>query len=156
MARQFPAGRWAFFACGLLFTCAATVGCAQNQCCDVDFSSSPPRFVINHQGWPRPFWVPRITEFAVASEEDEDAIWQLEAADSSGVPAKRLVIVFGEVPDGFVQVRPEKSAPPKTLQQGRTYYVAAGSRQYTYPMAFRLPMGAAGPASITTRPSLQP
>jgi hypothetical protein len=105
---------------------AAIAGCQQPQSIDVDLGTSPPRFLIDHRGWPRPFRAPRVREFAIATENE--AIWQLEATRPNGTPARLLAIVYGVVPEGFRQVFPENAARPRPLEKGRTYFVAAGGQ----------------------------
>lgn len=121
--------------------CAAGVflcGCNRPGAIDVDLTSHPVRFLIDHQGWPRPFVCPRVTEFAVASDED-GAVWQLAAESAEGIPARELAIVYGELPRGFVQIVPASGQPPR-LMEGRTYYVAAGGPRSVYRIVFALPL----------------
>lgn len=113
-------------------------GCNRPGAIDVDLTSHPVRFLIDHRGWPRPFMYPRVTEFAVASDE-EGAVWQLAAETAEGVPVKELAIVYGEVPRGFVQTVPTSGRPPR-LMEGRTYYVAAGGPRSVYRIVFALPL----------------
>jgi len=120
------------------FFLATICGCQEPQSIDVDISSNPLRFIIDHRGWPRPFWAPSVKEFAIATEEE--AVWQLEATGSRGEAARELAIVYGEAPAGFRQVFPEKAEKPKPLQRGRMYFVAAGGRSTVYRMVFSLPM----------------
>ncbi|MBN2561885.1 MAG: hypothetical protein JXQ75_13240 [Phycisphaerae bacterium] len=101
----------------------------------VDLSSTPIRFVIDHKGWPRPFWWPRVTEFAIADGQN-DLIWQLESSNPDGELAHRLAFVYGRVPPGFCQVFPASDAVPASLERGQTYYVAAGGPRALYRMAF--------------------
>ena len=124
---------------GVAISALLVCGCARPQHCEIDFSTYPPRFVIEHHGWPRPFWTPRVREFAIASDANED-IWQLEAKDPRGEPAKGLTVTYGIVPDGFVQKEPAVTARPPILVEGRKYYVAAGGNRYLYPMVFSLPV----------------
>ncbi|MEK6644888.1 MAG: hypothetical protein AABZ08_13375 [Planctomycetota bacterium] len=114
-----------------------TLGCAQPQAVIIDYSTVPMRFVIDHQGWPRPFKTPRVTEFAIANDQDE-LVWQLAATDG-GADARGFAIVYGEPPRGFEQVFPEKSERPKPLVRGRTYFMAAGGKSAVYRMVFALP-----------------
>ncbi len=109
----------------LLFgLCLTAVGCGRPQAIDVDDSSIPYRFIIEHRGWPAPFKWPRVTEFAIGSDADE-LLWQLESVDPAGEPARRLAFIYGRVPPGFSQVHPKDSVPPKALEPGRSYYVGA-------------------------------
>lgn len=121
---------------GVVFT-----GCNDPGTIDLDFTGQPVRFFIHHRGWPRPFHWPRVTEFAIASEED-GAIWQLRSEDSEGQPARELAIIYGRLPPGFVQEFPAGSTAPVPLQRGRTYYVAAGGPRAVYRMVFALPITA--------------
>ncbi|QDV89040.1 hypothetical protein RAS2_01010 [Phycisphaerae bacterium RAS2] len=126
---------------GLIMGCAAGVflcGCNRPGAIDVDLTSHPVRFLIDHRGWPRPFMCPRVTEFAVASDE-EGAVWQLAAESAEGVPARELAIVYGELPRGFVQTVPTSGRPPR-LMEGRTYYVGAGGPRSVYRIVFALPL----------------
>lgn len=105
----------------------------------IDMTTMPVRFLINHKGWPRPLWTPRVTEFAIASEDD-GPIWQLEAADELGRPARDLAIIYGQVPAGFVQTFPEDGLRPRMLATRRTYFVAAGGADSLYKMVFAMPV----------------
>jgi len=106
---------------------------------DVDMSSSPVRFFIDHRGWPRPFWWPRVTEFAIADDRDE-LVWHLQADDETGRLAHKLAFIYGREPPGFHQVFPLEGAPPPPLVRGRTYFIAAGGPRAVYRMAFSLPV----------------
>lgn len=141
-------------------------GCAVEGPIEVDSTTEPVRFIINHRGWPRPFWSPSITEFAIASEED-GPIWQLESADGAGVTARQLAIVYGQIPSGFVQAFPEQAKDPAKLKPGRNYFVAAGGPKAIFKVVFAVPIdgyapelpdfGNVGattmPAEPTTRPT---
>jgi hypothetical protein len=122
----------------ILLTFAVT-GCGRPEAIEVDLSSMPVRFVIDHSGWPRPFWWPRVTEFAMGSEED-DLLWQLEATDSRGELAHKLAFVYGEVPPGFAQVFPAVGRCPRPLTPGRSYYVGAAGPKAVYRSVFALPI----------------
>ena len=124
---------------------------------EVDVSARPVAFTIHHYGWPRPFSWPCVTEFAIASDEDV-AMWQLESVDPKGVPANQLMLVYGEVPDGFIQTAPAGQDEVKPLQVGRTYFVAAGGPDSIYRMVFALPMDgiAPMPPQLRRRPGVQP
>ncbi len=120
--------------------CVMTVGCNKPGGVEVDLTSpAQPRFIVDHHGWPRPFWWPRVTEFIIASEED-DCIWQLAATNAGGELANRLAFVFGDVPPGFIQVHPTDNARPKPLISKRSYYVAATGSQAVYRAVFALPV----------------
>lgn len=114
------------------------------------------RFIVDHEGWPRPFVCPRVSEFVIASDED-GTVWELESEDSKGIAARELAFVLGEAPPGFRQVSPENNARPKPLTPGRTYYVAAGKpKGVYYRMVFALPLSTLemlrGSPFATTRP----
>jgi hypothetical protein len=133
-------------------------GCRDPETIQLDFTSHPVRFIIDHRGWPRPFWWPRLTEFAIATEED-GAIWQLQAPVDDGPLARNFVITYGEVPPGFMQVFPEKQDPPAPLRTGRRYFVAAAGPASVYRMVFSMPIGPRDllsggppPASATEEP----
>ena len=116
----------------------ALIGCGEPGAIAVDLSSTPVRLIINHQGWPRPFWWPRVTEFAIANDRDE-LVWQLASTDPAGLPAHQLAFVYGRVSPGFHQLFPVDAAPPPPLRPGRSYYVAAGGPRSLYRMVFSLP-----------------
>ena len=107
----------------------------------MDLSSRPIRFIIYHQGWPRPFWWPRVNELAVADNQDA-LIWHLKSSNAQGELAHQLAIVYGRVPPGFYQVFPEGDKAPAPFQRDRTYYIAAGGDHAIYRMAFSLPVEA--------------
>lgn len=136
-------------------------GCAREGTIEVDASSRPVRFTIHHRGWPQPFVWPQVTEFAIAATGDE-LFWQVQSESGSGPPAKRLEIVYGRVPPGFVQVYPKDGTAAKPLSPGRTYYVAAGGRDAVYKAAFALPQPGwtiqypQVTAGSTSRPASQP
>ena len=123
----------------LLLIVAFGVGCERPQSVLVDYSTPPMKFVINHQGWPRPFRCPRVTEFAIASDQDEE-IWHVVSNDGDGAEARDLSIVYGDVPGGFRQVFPEKGEGPPPLRPGRIYYIAAAGSTTVYRMVFSLPL----------------
>jgi hypothetical protein len=127
-------------ACTFLLLSWAATGCGRAETVEVDLSSTPVRFVIDHSGWPRPFWWPRVTEFAIGSEED-DLLWQLQATDASGKLAHKLAFVYGEVPPGFTQVFPAVGKAAKSLIAGRSYYVGATGPNAVYRAVFALPIG---------------
>lgn len=114
-------------------------GCSVEGPIEVDCTSHPVRFIVNHRGWPRPFWSPRINEFAIASEAD-GPVWQLQADDSLGVPARQLAFVYGQIPPGFIQIFPDNAARPKALKPARNYFVAAGGPKAVFKMVFAVPV----------------
>ncbi len=126
----------------VLMSCLVFPGCIKPGPIEVDLSSKPVRFVINHQGWPRPFWWPCVNEFAIATGEDDkgELLWHLESTDSVGEPAHYLAFIYGRVPRGFRQVAPEGERAARPLEHGKVYYVAAGGRGALYRMAFSLPV----------------
>lgn len=132
----------------MLLCFAPAAGCSVEGRIDVDASALPSRFHIHQKGWPAPFYIPRITEFAIASEED-GPIWQLEAESGKGVMARNLAIEYGILPTGFVQVYPEGDQKPTALRTGRTYFVAAGGPKAIYRMVFALPVESWRPISPT-------
>lgn len=137
----------------MALTCAV-MGCHHEGAIRVDLSTGTPRFIIEHQGWPRPFWTPRVTEFAIASEED-GPIWQLESIDSRGLAAKQLVIEYGRVPAGFAQVYPEGGLRPRSLQTRRNYFVAAGGQRAVYRIVFAMPITGWTPILPNATPKLR-
>jgi hypothetical protein len=125
----------------------AAVGCSRPETVEVDLSATPARFVIDHAGWPRPFWWPRVTEFAIGSEED-DLLWQVQATSAEGELAHKLAFVYGEVPPAFMQVSPPPGKAPKPLIGGRAYYVGAIGPKAVYRAVFALPIS---PAEVSHR-----
>ncbi len=115
-------------------------GCHRSNVIEVDLTTPPPRFVIDHHGWPAPFRWPRVTDFAIASDED-GAVWELRSEKMEGVPARMLAIIYGELPPGFLQVTPAKGARARPLVPGRTYYVGAVGPSSVYRIVFALPVG---------------
>ncbi len=126
-------------------------GCQQEGVIEIDLRAKPVKFLIDHRGWPRPFWYPRVTEFAIASEED-GPIWQLEAADETGQPARDLEITYGLIPKGFVQILPEGGLRPRKLVTHRTYFAAAGGPRSIYKMVFSMPLTNWSPIPPTPEP----
>ncbi len=126
-------------------------GCNQPGTIEVDTTTRPVRFIVDHQGWPRPFWRPRVTEFAVASEED-GLLWQLESVRSEGEPADQLAFIYGKPPPGFRQLHPHEAAAPKRFVGGRSYFVAATGPNEVYRVVFALPQRA---ESLHARPREQ-
>jgi hypothetical protein len=140
----------AIFAVLSLQFCVST-GCQlPPQTIEMDVGAHPVRFLIHHQGWPAPLMWPRIDDFAIATQEE--VIWQLKATSGRGVPARDLAIAFGKPPDDFAQVLPEQNKSPRPLVRGKTYFVAAGSKQCLYRIVFSLPVDAHLPLPTTTQP----
>jgi hypothetical protein len=119
----------------------AVAGCSGEGTIEVDLTEIPPRFIVDHHGWPRPFWWPRVTEFAIGSEKD-DLLWHVQAVSSRGELTHRLAFVYGRVPPGFTQLYPENGVPPKPLKTGRSYYVGATGPKAAYRVVFALPESA--------------
>lgn len=118
----------------------AAAGCSSPEgTVDVDLSAAPPRFIVDHQGWPRPFWWPRVNEFAIGSEKD-DLLWHLQSTDGFGELARSLAFVYGQVPPGWVQVFPAEGVRPKPFVAGRSYYVGAVGPEAVYRLVFALPL----------------
>ncbi len=118
----------------------AAAGCSSPEgTIDVDLSSVPPRFIVDHKHWPRPFWWPRVNEFAIGSEKD-DLLWHLHSADGLGDSARSLAFVYGQVPSGWVQAFPADGVRPKALVAGRSYYVGAVGPKAVYRVVFALPL----------------
>ena len=132
--------------------CAFSGGCIEPEPVQIDLTSRPIRFIIDHEGWPRPFWWPRVTEFAIASEED-GPVWELHSEAPKGVLARNLGIVYGEVPPGFYQTFPDQNKHPVQLGMGRTYYVAAGGPKALYRLAFALPIERGIPLNVGRGPT---
>lgn len=125
----------------ILVLLAAFSGCGRPETIEVDLTTLPVRFIVDHQGWPRPFWWPRVTEFAVASEED-GLLWQVESSKGEGELADRLAFIYGQPPPGYRQVHPVEGTAPKSLISGRSYFVAATGPKDVYRVVFALPQRA--------------
>ena len=125
-----------------LLCCPLFAGCVRPEPVEVDLSARPVRFVINHTGWPRPFWWPRVTEFAVATgcDDEGELLWHLKSSSAAGELAHYLAFIYGRVPPGFHQVAPESGRVAKPLERGRTYFVAAEGKGALYRMVFSLPV----------------
>lgn len=128
--------------CLLLVPSLVGVGCSRSGPIEVDVSSRPICFIIDHKGWPRPFWWPRVTEFVIASDETEagELIWHLKSIGATGELARELAFTYGRAPPGFYQVFPAGEQAPEPLERGRVYYVAAGGKDTVYRMVFSLPL----------------
>jgi hypothetical protein len=113
-------------------------------------SSTPVRFIIDHAGWPRPFGWPRVTEFAVASDQTAggELVWYLKSVSEKGELAHRLAFIYGRVPPDFYQVFPKEGRAARPLEPGRVYYIGAGGDEVVYRMAFSLPVDS---RALTTR-----
>jgi len=119
---------------------AACAGCGPYEgVIQIDQTAEPIRFIVHHDDWPRPFWYKRITEFAIASDQD-GRIWELKSASPRGVGANQLALLYGRTPEAFTQSYPAGNERPGRLVRGRTYYVAAGGPRALYKMAFALPV----------------
>lgn len=114
--------------------------CNQPQQIQVDLSADRPRFIVDHHGWPRPFKIPRVTEFAIGTEDDSQVNWHLKSSLPSGEPADNLAFVYGQVPPGFYQVVPKEDEAPKPLEPGHNYLVAAGGDEQVYRIVLALPV----------------
>ncbi len=122
----------------------------------VDLTADHPRFFFHHPTWGWPVLWPKVSELAVASDED-GLLWKLEATDPGGVAAQELAIVYGEAPDGFFQVEPQNNTRPRHLTRGRVYYVGATGPGAVFRAVFALPVGRYGPAPRSDwAPSSQP
>jgi len=122
-------------------------GCGRIQIMEVDLSGRQPRFLVNHRGWPRPFRIPGVTEFAIGGEDDDSVWWHVKSVAPEGEPADDLAFVYGQVPPGFRQVYPKDDAAPQPLEPGRNYLVAAGGRHHLYRVVFALPVAVSQPAA---------
>ncbi|MFQ5429664.1 MAG: hypothetical protein ACE5E1_05065 [Phycisphaerae bacterium] len=127
----------------LLFGVVPT-GCSGDYTIRVDLAEKRPRFIMHAPTWGRPFRGPKVSAFAIASNEDGE-LWELRSTDPGGEPARRLTFVYGEVPPGFFQVFPADDARPKPLRPGRTYFVGATGPASTFRAVFALPVGRSGP-----------
>ncbi len=108
-------------------------------------------FVIPEHDWLAPFSKPTITEFAVATpDDDENVVWRLAADTETGVPARGMAITFGTPPAGFRQIAPDESSRPRPLVPGRNYYVAAGGPTNVYRLIFAMPVEVGRPAEQPT------
>lgn len=108
-------------------------------------------FVIPEHDWLAPFSKPTITEFAVATpDDDENVVWRLAAETETGVPARGMAITFGTPPAGFRQIAPDESSRPRPLVPGRNYYVAAGGPTNVYRLIFAMPVEVGRPAEQPT------
>ena len=125
---------------------AATAACNQPQKISVDLSGPEPRFIIDHQGWPRPFWTPGVREFAVGTSEPSEPLWELRATTLRGRPADELAIVYGDVPIGFEQVYPPGGASPRPMVVGMNYLVAAAAGHHLYRLVVGVPPAERGVA----------
>ena len=84
-----------------------------------------PSFVLSGSG--------RLCSFVVYSPEfaqkaqspwDEDlALWKITVADgrSTGTPVGRLQIIYGVLPEGYIQIRPKTGSAP-LLKEGEKYF----------------------------------
>ncbi|MCG8404311.1 MAG: hypothetical protein MI923_03840 [Phycisphaerales bacterium] len=127
----------------LAFLVTGLSGCADPTAIDVDLSADKPRFTIDHADWGWPFRWRRVSDFALASEE-EGLLWEIRSTDPDGCSARQLAIVYGDVPAGFYQVAPEENARPARLRSGRTYYVGATGTSSVYRAVFALPVARLG------------
>lgn len=118
-------------------------GCATEYKVEVDLSTDTPRFLMHEPTWGWPFRWPRVSALAIGA--DEESMWEIEAADSKGLEANQLAIIYGDVPAGFVQTHPPNDARPRKLTQGRTYFVGAtGPEGEIFRAIFALPVGPEG------------
>ena len=118
------------------------MGCNRPGAIEVDLTSAPVRFIVDHRGWPRPFWWPRVTEFVIAGGEGEsgELVWHLKSTSTSGELAHQLAFIYGRVPPSFYQVFPNGDQVPQPLERGQVYYIAAGGKKTIYRIAFSLPV----------------
>lgn len=131
------------FYCFVLFLALAS-GCSTEQKIEVDLSASTPRFVLDGWTWGWPFRWPRVHALAIGA--DEESMWEIESVDPQGVPARQFAIIYGELPQGFIQTHPKNEAKPKRLTQNRNYFVgAAGPNDEIFRTVFALPVEPIGP-----------
>ncbi|HWL94550.1 MAG TPA: hypothetical protein VNT79_13590 [Phycisphaerae bacterium] len=85
-----------------------------------------------------------VNAFAIGAEDE--SLWEIEALDQEGgAVARQFAIVYGEVPEGFVQNHPRNDASAKPLVPGRTYFVGAtGPGGEVFRTVFALPVGPIG------------
>lgn len=132
--------------------CMCSLGCGGGEHIGVDLSADVPRFIIHRPslGWPVRW--PLVNAFVIASEED-GAVWELRSTDPSGLPARRLAIIYGQVPSGFYQVLPSENVAPAALRKGRLYFVGATGPKAGFRTVFALPIGPRGsPGSSNSSP----
>jgi hypothetical protein len=145
----FPAqGVRVSYALFLIISCCliAGAGCNSEYTVEVDLSAPEPRFIFDGRTWGWPFRWPRVNALAIGA--DEESMWEIESVDPKGVPARQFAIVYGELPEGFVQTHPKQNLHPKRLTQKRNYFVGAGGpNNEIFRTVFALPVHAAGPVA---------
>jgi hypothetical protein len=125
-----------------LFACGCRSSEIQSGTIEVDLSAAQVRFIIDDRyGWQGLFRRPKVTNLAIASQEDE-LLWELRAVAAAGEPTDRLAFVYGQVPPDFEQVFPKGGASPKPLVAGRSYFVGVTGPREAYRVAFALPVHA--------------
>ena len=86
----------------------------------------PPRFLLSGSGRLGTviFYAPEQERIADTDPNDKTyAIWEIEPemkGEGAAVPVEGLRLSYGELLPGYVQVRPQKGAPP-TLSPGKRY-----------------------------------
>lgn len=121
----------------------ASAGCRSTWPIEADLSAASPRFEMHGRTWGWPVRWPHISAFAIGA--DDESLWEIETIDQKGVPARQLAIVYGEVPEAFVQNHPPNNARPKPMVPGRSYFVAAtGPNDEVFRTVFAVPIGPLG------------
>lgn len=119
------------------------IGCQNSYRVEVDLSNPEPRFLMHGVTWGWPVRWPRVNALAIGA--DDESLWEIESIEKPGVQAKNLAIIYGQTPAGFVQNYPLRDARPRTLTQGRTYFVGAtGPNNEIFRTIFALPVGPMG------------
>ncbi len=131
--------------------CMCSPGCGGGENIGVDLSADAPRFILHRpvSGWP--FRWPMVDAFVIASEDD-GAVWELRSTDPTGLQARRLAIIYGQVPSGFHQVLPKENAAPAALHAGRLYYVGATGPHERFRTVFALPIRPRGSPGSSNSP----
>jgi len=125
-----------------VFVGGLIVGCQQPNQIDITFEDEQPILTLRATRWDAGLQPTLVTGLAIASERE--ALWEIESSDPSGVPAADLVIPYGELPRGFVQLTPSDRRP-RPLRRGVTYYIGAtGPENAVWRAVFALPVSRYG------------
>jgi hypothetical protein len=118
----------------ILFTALILCGCERDTKLKIE-GGNPLQFQMSGSGWLGRLVVRGHKTLRKIDGPDASAYWYIEAGDQAHGVSKLSPIVYGKIPEGFVQKYPESCMAP-ALSENEIYYVqvdttnANGSSKY--------------------------